>query len=350
MHLTLIVPELLWPEPEDQFAWNGLHCPGLNQLLTRAPLARQSRSTFEDSLRTHLGLPDTTAYAPLRLAGEPQPSPFSEGQWLCADPVHLRFHHERIVLVDAGAFDITLDEAQSLADTLNQWSDRPGDWHVATPHRWYLRLTTSLGEASHRASLPLSAVTGRRLSSERPHSEAAASLRHWQNEIQMLLHTHPVNENRQSRGLPAINGLWLWGAGALPPAKKASGNDLFFTDDPLARGLANQAGYQVKPALATLADLPKLATNAKALVTLENLLAPSRYEQAERWQAALQYLETHWFAPLAQGMPGIRQVSLLSATAYGALSWSVRPSDRWKFWQRPRPIRDLAQKLANPSP
>ena len=36
------------------------------------------------------------------------------------------------------------------------------------------------------------------------------------NEAQMILHTHPVNAEREARGMPAVNSVWLWGGGTLP--------------------------------------------------------------------------------------------------------------------------------------
>lgn len=36
MRLTLLVPELLWPEPEDDLAWQALDCPALDTLLQRS--------------------------------------------------------------------------------------------------------------------------------------------------------------------------------------------------------------------------------------------------------------------------------------------------------------------------
>ena len=35
LRITLLVPELLWPEPEDREAWDGLVCPALATLLAR---------------------------------------------------------------------------------------------------------------------------------------------------------------------------------------------------------------------------------------------------------------------------------------------------------------------------
>ena len=36
-----------------------------------------------------------------------------------------------------------------------------------------------------------------------------------QSEIQMLLQAHPLNAIREAAGQPAVNALWLGGAGAL---------------------------------------------------------------------------------------------------------------------------------------
>ncbi|MES2687915.1 MAG: phosphoglycerate mutase [Pseudomonadota bacterium] len=43
----------------------------------------------------------------------------------------------------------------------------------------------------------------------------AATLRRLQNEMQMLLYTHPANEARQQRGLAPVNSFWVTGAGVL---------------------------------------------------------------------------------------------------------------------------------------
>jgi hypothetical protein len=50
-----------------------------------------------------------------------------------------------------------------------------------------------------------------------PRSAEAAPLRRLQNEMQMLLYTHPVNDARAARGVLPVNSFWLSGTGALPP-------------------------------------------------------------------------------------------------------------------------------------
>ncbi|MFN3571155.1 MAG: phosphoglycerate mutase, partial [Polaromonas sp.] len=50
----------------------------------------------------------------------------------------------------------------------------------------------------------------------------AATLRRLQNEMQMLLYTHPVNELRQQQGLAPVNSFWVSGAGVLEQAVPAA--------------------------------------------------------------------------------------------------------------------------------
>ncbi|RZL89235.1 MAG: hypothetical protein EOP73_30255, partial [Variovorax sp.] len=44
----------------------------------------------------------------------------------------------------------------------------------------------------------------------------ARPLRRLQQEMQMLLYTHPLNDAREARGRPGINSFWLSGTGRLP--------------------------------------------------------------------------------------------------------------------------------------
>jgi hypothetical protein len=40
--------------------------------------------------------------------------------------------------------------------------------------------------------------------------------------MQMLLHTHPFNDARATRGLPPVNAFWVHGAGTLPDPTPAA--------------------------------------------------------------------------------------------------------------------------------
>src|SRR5437763_1159979 len=65
-------------------------------------------------------------------------------------------------------------------------------------------------------SLPPDRVIGRVVDPWLPRSDRAKTVRRLQQEMQMLLYTHDVNEERTRRGLPAVNSFWVSGTGALP--------------------------------------------------------------------------------------------------------------------------------------
>ncbi|MCS6995418.1 MAG: hypothetical protein NZ533_00410 [Casimicrobiaceae bacterium] len=49
-----------------------------------------------------------------------------------------------------------------------------------------------------------------------PRGPDARRLERWMNELQMLLHEHPINRARSADGLAPVNGVWLWGFDGLP--------------------------------------------------------------------------------------------------------------------------------------
>lgn len=51
----------------------------------------------------------------------------------------------------------------------------------------------------------------------------------------MTLHEQPVNAERQARGQPPVNSLWIWGGGYAPKRSSAPVPRLY-ADDPLLQG------------------------------------------------------------------------------------------------------------------
>ncbi|MDE2441135.1 MAG: hypothetical protein KGP14_08925 [Betaproteobacteria bacterium] len=339
VRLTLLVPELIWPEPNDQLTLGKLSAPGFEWLAARAALEHESRQAFETALAKQFGV-EQAPFGALRLLGEASGETAHEGHWLCADPVHLRFHHERIVLADAGAFDIDDDEADALAGALNETFADVGRFHVATSRRWYLRLNEPI---EHPAET-LSTIAGRRMDGELSGKETR--LTRWLNEVQMFLHGHPVNEKRQAAGKPAINSLWLWGGGSLPSLQPAAWSAVS-TNNPLATGFALASGIPAQTLQTDLTTLLDHSQGDRQLIVLDALLPPVLYEDSEGWKNAWHALDRDWFAPL-QGAAGrrIESLSVIAPTIYGQLTWTLRSKDRWKFWRKSRPLASLAKELA----
>jgi len=84
--------------------------------------------------------------------------------------------------------------------------------HWAAPLDWLA--THPLFDDLVTASLDR--VVGRNIDPWLPDQRSARLVRRLQNEVQMLLYTHPINEEREAAGLATVNSFWLSGCGRLP--------------------------------------------------------------------------------------------------------------------------------------
>ncbi|MCL2523864.1 MAG: hypothetical protein FWF20_03815 [Betaproteobacteria bacterium] len=348
VRLTLLVPELLWPEPGDRQTLGDLPLPAFEWLAARAAWQRQPALPFETALARCFGLTDP-AFAALRLLGEKTGAAAADGHWLCADPVHLRFHHERIILADGGAFALTEDEAKAFAAALNGEFADIGEFHVAAARRWYLRLhpTAPAGACRHVAA-PLSAVAGRRV--DNAPNEGDPTLIRWLSEAQIFLHGHPLNARREAAGQPAINSLWLWGGGRLTRPEHSPFTAVW-SNDPLAIGLARATGAPTQPLPENFAALARQTPpGGHALVVLDSLLTPAIYEDGETWRQAWRALETDWFAPLRQQLGrAVRGLEIVAPTRHGKLQWSLSAHDRWRFWRQGKALAAISKNALQPN-
>lgn len=350
MHLTLLVPELLWPEPDDHPALAATACPTLEMLLSRGQFTRAAAQTAEATLYALFGHDTATLPGALRRLGENDAPDIGDERWLCADPVHLRFHDERLILADATQLDITFEEARQLVAALNAELSEIGDFHAASAERWYLRLRKKTPLPPLEAP-SLSGVAGHHVGQLLPDILDNRDWRRHVNTIQTVLHAHPLNRQRETEGRMMLNSLWLWGDGPMP-AERRSPFDAVWSNHALAHGLARAAGMTPQPQPDGFAALHAgIGACTHPLVTLEDLLTPARYDDGDRWSAALTALEAAWFAPLRQALASgkLHRLHLVASTTHGQLQWTCRRSDRWKLWRRPAALATVAAQLARPA-
>lgn len=321
MHWELAVPGLLSGAAPGRF-------PSIERLLGRG--RRQERSTvgLEAWLMGNFGLEgeNVPAGALTLLAGNGDPGGDS---WLRADPVHLRMMRDRPVVVPAEALALSREEADALCAALNGHFAGTMEVTAVDPRRWCARIEKAF--SSNKASALEEA--GREVLTGDP----------LLNEIQMLLHAHPVNDAREARGEPPVNSLWLWGAGRTPKASSTWSSVL--ADEPVAMGLARlaHARYSSLPASAA-AWLERAPEEGRHLVVLDALRAPAALGDLASFKENLDVLEQAWFAPvlaaLRSGRIGMVTVHVPDGAA--AASFETVRGDLLRFWRR-------AKRLANPA-
>ncbi|MEO9080435.1 MAG: phosphoglycerate mutase [Rhodanobacter sp.] len=228
--------------------------------------------------------------------------------WLSADPAWVQPDMTGARLLACGQLHLGMDEAQALAEPLLPVFAEAGmQLLVSTPDHWHVQLPPNLDVPKFDA--PEQAM-GEDLSQHLPTGEEGRPWRILLNDIQILLHQHPLNAQRQARALAPVNSLWLWGGGRLPKPMR-SNLDGTISDDLLLCALAARA--DVVP----LARTPDTVANASPgwLVDLQDLPAT---EIASNWWPSLQ--------PLFERHPVQLQFS-------SGERWLHRPWHRWRFWR-----------------
>jgi hypothetical protein len=349
MQLHLVLPGLVWPSAQASGLGAGLDTPALEYLLGHANIENSAGASFERWLGRAFGLTGATLpHAALRRLGEDDRADVT-GEWLCADPVHLHFARERLLLADAADLDITDAEAAALIDGLNGFlTDDETDFiafEAGAPTRWYLRLNAPV--RAHFAVL--NDVVGRPVSQFLPEGEHGLRWQRLGNELQVFLHNHPVNQAREATGQRTINSVWFWGAGALPASAPTPPAARVFANDVLSRGLARAAGVEPETATALSAVTGRSARMTSqsprdhALVVLDALHRPSLYLDLDTWRIRLAELEAQWFAPLVAALKSgrITNVRISAPGDQRSVELKLRTADVWKFWRRSRPLESL---------
>jgi hypothetical protein len=249
------------------------------------------------------------------------------GACLRADPVHLRADTGGLILFDAGSFALDAEECRALVPTLDAHLAED-HWRLVCQHpqRWYL-----LGERAPLLETPPLPVVRATPVSAKPYRGADAVT--WMgrlNELQMLMHSHPVNQRRAARGQPAVNSVWLWGGGERQPVQPAPGTRIV-SDNVFARGMAGESGVPALPLPADASRLPA-ADGGHTLVLLEQCRDAAAYEEVAAWQAALEALERDWFAPLIAALRA-RRVEVLQLYALNGRCYRLTRSGLRAFWK-----------------
>jgi hypothetical protein len=329
--MQFLVPHLFPSARLLEAAAQDLHLPALQTLLARGTRRSCPAEGVEAAVCEVLGIAHQQDWPIAPVTLEADGGVAGDAYWLRADPVHLRVMRDRIVLADSGGLALSQGEAAELVTTIGLHFGDSLRLIPLAPTRWYLRFP----HAPQLTTTPLSLAAGCDIEPLLPQDGDAMRFRSQLNELQMLLHEHPVNQARQARGAVPVNSVWLWGGGMLPvvPGKRAV---LYARDDTL-RALGEFCNAELRPLPGSLEEA---MLDAEGVVVLDELTQAGQCGDPYGWREALRMLEANWFAPalatLRMGGSGLRLADPVSGNAL-----QVRGTDVWKIWRRPRSLISL---------
>ena len=325
MHLVLTLPELY-----AQLADHDLRAPDLARLVGIAGPPARELDGLDAMLAGYYGIEHVDGsdcpLAPIRLAAlavDP-----GTAFWLGADPVTLVAGRDDVrlaaVVRDLDPYDaatlIRVLNTHFVTDEIEFVAARPDAWFVRAPHSVRLR------------TRPLAAVTGRMLRDLLPTGPDAGTWRRWQNEIQMLLHEHPVNVARERDGKVPANSVWFSEGGTLPAHDASARAVETFSDGGIAVALASHVGRPARAVPGAL-DLV-LAGSENAAVTIVVLTATRDLDAVER----------AWISPAWTALMNGRldAVTVLAEGVDSARAWTAHRPGAWRRMMLPFARHDLA--------
>jgi hypothetical protein len=177
------------------------------------------------------------------------------------------------------------------------------------------------------------AAIGQNLVAWMPEGPGAQACRKLQNEIQMLWYDHPVNLQRQQRGLKPVNAFWPWGGadagidGSGAPLQVAGAA-------PWLTALGTAVGDDLDAALKTALTVP--SADGNLLIVLATLSQAALASDWSHWLMQMQQLEQHWFAPALQALKEgrIKRCTLVLSNRDAHAEFSSSKHAQRKFWQK----------------
>ena len=297
-------------------AQSGFAMPVLQHLLAKGSVTKNTE-VYEAVICQAFGVEKQLDWPAAALSWLGEGNSPGDYFWLYADPVNLQLQRDHFTLNLPAPVPMTEAESQALCVFLNRHFEEDGlEFHVGNSGQWYLRQAAPSAIA---ASFP-SQAAGRDIRDFLPTGMAAEKWRSVLNEIQMLLHEHPVNMAREEQGQISINSLWISGPGLKPLPAQVPPKTVF-ADHPLARGLAEWAG---KAALPPPDYLAFSSDDEDVLLVLED-----KQDDMAQWLDLLQArLQT-------------RRVRRLTINVFAGdqhLHVTLKPGDLWKLWRKQQPL------------
>ena len=217
--MHLVISHAAPPGPRCRAASRTLALPALQTLLARARAQRALPASDTDLCplpeRLVAGTQVPDGLVPWAAWKAQAAGLYQSGQaWALITPCHLQVHADHVAMHDPHHLQLDEGPSRALLDAMAPYFAEDGitlHWH--SPRTW-------LAQGAALQDLPTAAlarVRGQPIDPWIPRRAQAGGLRRLQNEMQMLLYTHPVNDARSAAGQPVVNGFWISGTGTPQP-------------------------------------------------------------------------------------------------------------------------------------
>lgn len=248
------------------------------------------------------------------------------GQWWLATPVHLEAALDHVRLTNVLALS-PADWTALAASYRSDFAAAPLELVGGRGPNGFLFADRAIDA---RTTDPARAI-GRDVHGALPTGADAAPIKRTMTEIQMWLHTHPLNVEREAQGRPPVNALWIWGGGGLVPLDRREVPALLAADL-FARGLWRLAGSAADSLPARLEPgIIAPSSEQRSLVIVISLAQLYGETDDERMEA----LDRSWLQPA------------LDAVRAGAVTqfrlhvndrlYALKRADLLRFWRPRRP-------------
>ena len=333
MPLDIVIPDLL-PGSDAPEKLRALRLPNVERWLARADFSTADAKGHDGWTAAEHGLANPVAYAAISLAGE---GIDTEGEWIRADPVHLRVDHDDVVLHDAAVLDLHTDETASLvAALLAHFAPDGLEFQAVSPERWYVRVPA--GESP--TTVPLERAIGRNVFGMLPRGKGRINWPSALTETQMTLSSHEVNV-RRGAAKPAVNSLWFWGEGARPTALPQRYGTVF-ADDAFSLGIARLSGAEARPLPTGFEELVEDAANGSAIVVIGSLARALRRGDEVGWILAAIDLDLRWFSEMSAAIARFGTVRIILPTESHTRIATLTAASRWRIFRSRKPIAQHA--------
>jgi hypothetical protein len=259
-----------------------------------------------------------------------------------ATPVHYLAGLDTVHLHPAGLLRLEPEQQRALAaDFERVFRDSPWRLHALG----FRELLLEGPDPGPHDTTEAAALLGGDLAAARPRGAGVRPLQQLAAEIEMWLHEHPLNRERERRRELPLTGLWFWGGGRSPPspgvahprtaqtATALAGAWRLHADDVFSAGVAAAANLPLQP-------LPEAAAPAAAASATPTtiIVLPAGCDTGIE---DLLRLERDWFQPLQAGLTSGRWSAL--TLVRGGRSHELRRAHGWRWWRRPRAWWEDAQ-------